>query len=228
MLISSTILFMRNSPHPRGVCMPSSFASRSGVSPPWDGGGPLPLSVIRTMRSPSSTRTTTSTGTSALYLLPCSMAFIVASSTAVLSRSRFSPRMSRSLIASATVSIANLSFPGSLGTENLAMVRRSSASVRAVRPDQPLQAREAEHIPLRVVGLDQAVAVEQHGISPLQHYLLLLVTHPRQQPERHPRRPELLRAATTGSPAPVGQVVAGVGIAQKTCPGIEDGVEAGD
>src|SRR5215218_6202299 len=127
-LISSTILFIRKSPHPRGVCMPSNFASRSGTSPPWDGGGPLPLSVMLTVRSRSTTSTRTSTGTSGLYLLPCSMAFIVASATAVLSRSRFSPRMSRPLTASATVSITNRSFPGSLGTENSA---RSSAFVRA-------------------------------------------------------------------------------------------------
>src|SRR5918994_2152000 len=59
------------------------------------------------------------------------MAFIVASATAVLSLSRFSPRMSRSLTASATDSIANRSFPGSLGTENSARVRLRSAPVRA-------------------------------------------------------------------------------------------------
>src|SRR5215210_4286235 len=66
MFISSTMLLIRNSPHPLAVCMPSSLASRSGASASSLGGGPLPLSVIRTRRSLSMTRTCSSTGTSGL------------------------------------------------------------------------------------------------------------------------------------------------------------------
>ena len=50
---------------------------------------------------------------------------------------------------------------------------------------------------------------------------------PGKQPERHPRRPELLRAARRGL-APVGQVVAGVGVPEEARLRVEDGVEAGD
>src|SRR3990170_2813747 len=45
--IPSTMLLMRKSPQPRGVCTPSSLASRSGVSESKTG-GPLPSSVILT------------------------------------------------------------------------------------------------------------------------------------------------------------------------------------
>src|SRR5918997_4754145 len=78
--ISSTMLLMRKSPQPRGVCIPSSLASRSGVSES-KVGGPLPSSVILTERSAAEAETSMRTGSSALYWLPCSIAFIVASAT---------------------------------------------------------------------------------------------------------------------------------------------------
>ena len=43
---------------------------------------------------------------------------------------------------------------------------------------------EAEHVAYRVVRLDEAVTVEQDALALLQDYLLLLVAHPRQEPQR--------------------------------------------
>src|SRR5215212_6158068 len=48
--------------------------------------------------------------------------------------------------------------------------------------DERLQPRETEHLTLRVVRLYQPVAVEQHALALLQHYLLLLIAHPRHEP----------------------------------------------
>src|SRR5215211_2776563 len=62
--ISSTMCLMRKNPQPRGLCMPASFALRSGVSA-WKEGGPLPSSVILTERSTSETDTSMRTGNSA-------------------------------------------------------------------------------------------------------------------------------------------------------------------
>src|SRR5215212_2893682 len=62
-LISSTMLLMRKSPQPRGVCIPSSLASRSGVSES-KAGGPLPSSVSLTERSVSEADTSMTTGAS--------------------------------------------------------------------------------------------------------------------------------------------------------------------
>src|SRR5215217_7728703 len=61
---------------------------------------------MRTDRSTPEESTSITTGTSGRYRLPCSMAFIVASPTV------------------ATLSIANLSFPGSLDTLNFARTRQ--------------------------------------------------------------------------------------------------------
>src|SRR5918997_1244001 len=121
--ISSTMLLMRKSPQPRGVCTPSSFASRSGVSES-KAGGPLPSSVILTKRSASEAETSMMTGVSARYWLPCSIAFIVASATAVLSLSRVGGGNPSPFTAPATTSIARRSLPGSLGTLSSASVRR--------------------------------------------------------------------------------------------------------
>src|ERR687898_2392524 len=45
--------------------------------------------------------------------------------------------------------------------------------------------READHLAFRIVGLYQPVAVEKDIIARLEHYLLLLVTHPRHEPQGH-------------------------------------------
>src|SRR5829696_7635724 len=73
--------------------------------------------------------------------------------------------------------------------------------------------------------LYQPVAVEKDVIARLEHYLLLLVTHPRHEPKRHPPSPELLGIPTTPQ---VGQIVPCVGVAQETTLWVEYGVEAGD
>src|SRR5215211_7649356 len=75
-----------------------------------------------------------------------------------------------------------------------------------------------------MVGLYQTVAVEQCCLPSIEHYLLLLVFHPRHKPQGHPSGPQLLGDAAT---VKVGHVVARVGISQATAFGVEDGVEAG-
>src|SRR6266566_4074853 len=110
---SSTRFFIRNNPQPRGDCSSASLASRSGVCGSAMG-FPLPWSLMRTMRVACETSTWIVTGLSGWYLLPCSIAFIVASATAVLS---FSSRLSGKLSAWTawpTCSIAWRSLPGSL------------------------------------------------------------------------------------------------------------------
>src|SRR5918994_2780901 len=79
---------------------------------------------MRTDRSAPEENTSITTGTSDRYRLPCSMAFIVVSATAVLSLSRRCSERPSSFTTSATLSIANLSFPGSLDTLNFARTRQ--------------------------------------------------------------------------------------------------------
>src|SRR5688500_14699625 len=89
-------------------------------------------------------------------------------------------------------------------------VKERSLSIRK-STNEPPQPREAEHLALGVVGLDQAVAVEEGAIASLQHSLLLLIGHPRHQPKRHPPRPQLVGLAIT---SPAREVVSGVGVAE--------------
>src|SRR5215213_2872130 len=79
---------------------------------------------MRTDKSTPEESTSITTGTSGRYRLPCSMAFIVASATAVLSLSRRSFERPSSFTTSATLSIARRSFPGSLATLNFARTRQ--------------------------------------------------------------------------------------------------------
>src|SRR5215213_464612 len=123
--ISSTMFLIRNRPQPRGVCIPSSLASRSGLCALGFGGGLPPRSMMRTKRRSSRSHTSILTGTSGLYLLPCSMAFIVASATAVLSLCRGLSGNPSALTALATCSIARRSLPGSLGKLSSASIRRA-------------------------------------------------------------------------------------------------------
>src|SRR5215216_632075 len=74
-----------------------------------------------------------------------------------------------------------------------------------MRSDESLQPREAEHLTLGVVSLDQAIAVEKDAVALLQHSLLLLVEHAGHKPKGHPPSPKLRGVA--GSPL-VTQVVA--------------------
>src|SRR5215213_2397732 len=78
---------------------------------------------MRTDRSAPEESTSITTGTSDRYRLPCSMAFIVASATAVLSLLRSCSERPSSFTTAATLSIANLSFPGSLDTLNFVRTR---------------------------------------------------------------------------------------------------------
>src|ERR671914_313173 len=111
---------------------------------------------------------------------------------------------------------------GELGEEEVDQRR----FVRVVRPYQALQPREAEHLVVRVVRLNQPVAVKQDALAPLKGDLLLLVFHPRHQAQGHPSRPELLHI--TAVMPQVRQVVASVGKDETPAVGIEDGIQAGD
>src|SRR5215216_5133790 len=79
---------------------------------------------MRTDRSAPEESTSMTTGTSDRYWLPCSMAFIVASATAVLSLSRRCSERPSPFTTAATLSIARCSFPGSLHTFNFARTRQ--------------------------------------------------------------------------------------------------------
>src|SRR5215218_3618422 len=79
---------------------------------------------MRTDRSAPEESTSMTTGTSDRYCLPCSMAFIVASATAVLSLSRRCSERPSPFTTAATLSIARCSFPGSLHTFNFARPRQ--------------------------------------------------------------------------------------------------------
>jgi hypothetical protein len=84
--------------------------------------------------------------------------------------------------------------------------------------------REPEHLPPGVVGLGQPVGVEQDRVAGGEGGLLLLVLHLGQQPKGHAGGPQL------GDPAlgaDIGDVVAGVGVAQLPGLGVEDRVQAG-
>src|SRR5215208_885129 len=97
-----------------------------------------------------------------------------------------------------------------------------------MRRDESLQPREAEHLPLGVVSLYQTVAVEEDAVALLQHSLLLLVEHAGHKPKGHPSRPKLRGVAGSHLVTQVGKVVTGVGVAQLTAAGIQNGVEARD
>src|SRR5215211_2258451 len=51
--------------------------------------------------------------------------------------------------------------------------------------DECTQPRKAEHLPLGVMGLNQAVSVEESAIALLEYYLLLLIAHLRHQTQGH-------------------------------------------
>ncbi len=95
----------------------------------------------------------------------------------------------------------------------------------AVGGQQFLQAGKAKHLPLRIVRLHQAVAVEQHVFAGGQRCLFFVVTHAGHQAQRHAGGPQLHHAVGGGV---VGHVVPGVGVAQMTGGRIEHGVEAGN
>src|SRR5215204_3851483 len=91
--------------------------------------------------------------------------------------------------------------------------------------DQPPQPRNAEHLAFGVMGLDQAIAVEEGAIAFLQHSLLLLITRAGHEPQRHPPRPQLVGLAVM---SPAREALSGVGVEKASALGVEDAIEAGD
>ena|SRR5215204_353177 len=63
--------------------------------------------------------------------------------------------------------------------------------------DECPKPREAEHLTLRIVGLYQTITVEEDALATIELYLLLLVTHPRHKPQRHPCGPKFVGIAST-------------------------------
>ena len=90
--------------------------------------------------------------------------------------------------------------------------------------DRVLQPREAEHVAVGRVRLDDAVGVQEHRVARRQDGLLLLVVHARHEPERHAARAQLDDAVRG---LDVGEVVPGVGEPQAARGRLEDAVEAG-
>ena len=93
------------------------------------------------------------------------------------------------------------------------------------RADGLLEAREPEHLALRVVRLGDAVGMQEDAVSRLDHGLVLLVRHLGHQAERHAAGAQLDHAVRR---LQVREVVAGVREAEQAAPRVEHGVEAGD
>src|SRR5215203_3269336 len=91
--------------------------------------------------------------------------------------------------------------------------------------DESTKSREAEHLAFGVVGLYQAVAVEEGAVASIEHDLVLLVVHAQHKAQGHPSRSELL--GVVASPH-IGQVMSSVCVPQATALGVEDTIEAGD
>ena len=112
-------------------------------------------------------------------------------------------------------------------------MKRSSTSQHAVDhrlpagrgADRLLQPREAEHLALRVVRLDDPVGVQQQAVAGREHDLVLLVLHPGQQAERHAAGAQLGDAV---GGLDVREVVAGVREPEQPGARVEHGVQAGD
>ncbi len=88
---------------------------------------------MATMMSSPSWMTSTSTGISGRPRLPCSIAFMVASATAVFSRSSRAGASPLAATASATRASASRSLPGSLGTANAASRRGADRATEVIR-----------------------------------------------------------------------------------------------
>src|SRR5215217_1650588 len=75
------------------------------------------------------------------------------------------------------------------------------------------------------MGLYQAVAIEEGYFAGVQDGLLLLIAHPRHEPQGH--SPSLQLLGVTVTAVQVGRIVACVGVSQGSALWVEDGVEAG-
>src|SRR5918995_6048308 len=91
--------------------------------------------------------------------------------------------------------------------------------------DECPQPGEAEHLAFGVMGLDEAVAVEEGGIASIEHYLLLLIAHAGHEPQRHPPRPQLVGLAIM---SPAREALSCVGVEKASALWVEDAIEAGD
>ncbi len=86
--------------------------------------------------------------------------------------------------------------------------------------DQPHKAWEAEHLAMLVVGLHDAVAVEENNLTWSQPDLFLLVMHTWHQAEGHAGGTQF--GDFSGSMPVVGQVVARVGELELPAVGIKE------
>ena len=91
--------------------------------------------------------------------------------------------------------------------------------------DEPLEPKRAEHFAVRVVGLNQPVAVEQDAVTLSQEVPALFVSHAGHQAKGHFPRSELLSMVTTPQ---VGQIMSGIGVSEASALWIQERVEAGD
>ena len=91
--------------------------------------------------------------------------------------------------------------------------------------DEPLEPKRAEHFAVRVVGLNQPVAVEQDAVTLSQEVPALFVAYAGHQAKGHSPRSELLSMVTTPQ---VGQIMSGIGVSEAFALWIQERVEAGD
>jgi hypothetical protein len=59
--------------------------------------------------------------------------------------------------------------------------------------------REAKHFAFGIVGLYQSIAVEEGTVTGIEFDLLLLVAHPRHEPQGHPSGPQFLGNTVTAA-----------------------------
>src|SRR5215217_8515823 len=90
---------------------------------------------------------------------------------------------------------------------------------------QPPKPREAEHLAVGVMRLDNTVAVKEGAIADLQHDLLLLITSAGHEAQRHPPGYHLVSPAIM---SPARKVVASVGVYKASALWVEEAIEAGD
>src|ERR1700674_1696846 len=91
--------------------------------------------------------------------------------------------------------------------------------------EQCLETRSIEHLAPGVMGLYQAITIEEEALSRSDGDLILLVTATGQHPKRHTCGPEFRDAIAA---TPIWQVLPCIGVEQPPAFGIEQCIEASD
>src|SRR6266516_4591202 len=93
-----------------------------------------------------------------------------------------------------------------------------------MRFEQCLQTRSVEHLTTGIMGLYQAITVEEEALSMCQHNFMFLVARARHHPKRHTGRPEFCGAPSVST---IGRFMPRVGIVEPPTFRIKNSIEAG-